>query len=937
MSTLGGSSSSLNGPSAVNNSSNTAGLGLSSNNSNSSLINQKKKYQSLHTPRRVGSMSSLPTLNESTNAAASLGAPAGSKRPGDYYIQKLSNSSLNLSNKAPIPPNNVLNNHNTNRPTSGDSIISLQSNLSDDLSLVSSSQFDFPDSRLSSLTSNSITSPSVSPSNRCLSSESSVKEPHTPNNQTFNDDVNEDVVNDLDQVNSSHSTITLKNPYQKSINSISPVSNSSTPSVKKINEKPPQLKSMSSPNIVTANNLPKNKSSNRNQSSPRTRSSSMSSTPTLNRSKSRYLNPKEKKERQQLRKKLYDDNDDDDDILSNDLDLVFNVPVIQNNAKLYLNQNNSSKLLSRTDLINDKTDNKYSINENNSNNSNFNSPRPFPLPGKLSRSTGSLDNLSPINNVTGSPMNHYINDENVIAEEDENEDEINDSNNTSKVSSFSFGTDDDLEITQNISNFYNERSTSFSKLVKINREQDVIYKLPNYVKSQSSVEDLQLISPEKLNCLDQSRPINLPPKNVNDKLKHNKEFHKVLTNFELNSRASTESRKKLNEQFMFNQQHWFKLMLLNDKELNKKLSNDKNSIRKLNWDLIIPEKFRFEYFSKILSSTMKEDDLNQINNEFNKTNDTYKNLSTQMKSSKDNEFDRSIETILDRPLFQSIMTEFEENEMVEFSLIKFKSNFKHLLYLKSLSENGLKKHDEIFLIPIFLIMFQNNQSIEEIYKLTEMYNYQVLNSEFFNEINSNLSNWYSSNHSYSISKVLGPFNHEEFENLSSNVFFEIFIQINDKLPLSMSAPSTPILSQPGSFGMGSPMPSLPGSPVIHQMNESAPNSRTSSLASSSNPNSIDGLQDLFTQSHLNSSSLGLVAKFLQLLLIYSHSTKTKLKNNLKICQGFLVVIFKYYHINWNDYGDLIKGNKSIRLNKSMDQTANLDSFVDKWKSVFKKI
>ena len=49
-----------------------------------------------------------------------------------------------------------------------------------------------------------------------------------------------------------------------------------------------------------------------------------------------------------------------------------------------------------------------------------------------------------------------------------------------------------------------------------------------------------------------------------------------------------------------------------------------------------------------------------------------------------------------------------------------------------------------------------------------------------------------------------------------------------------------------------------------------------------------------------------------------------------------MIIFNYYHLNWNNLLQLIKENKSIKLNYTADQLINLNSFVDKWKYVLKE-
>lgn len=866
-----------------------------------SLQASSKKYHHVYAPKRVGSMPSL----------------ADAKRPGDYYIQKLSNSSLHLPSSKPPPLPTASSSNNTHRPVSGDSILSLQSNLSDDISLVGSSPFDVPDSRLSSLTSNSIISPLESPAINNYQfnhHNSSTPNASSSDNNSFDEtteehihvaprnDSNRDVV---ENTNSSLSTITLKSPYAK------PKSNNSATALSQTSPSPRQMMG-SRPKASSTTNIPHH---------PKRSGSVSSIMPPLTRTATRYHTAKETKERKQLRKKLYDDNEYDDEILLNDLDFVFNVPVIKNHAEIYVS-NNTPKFLSHSDLVGNNDGNKYNTGKF-APNSPATSRTSFQPPTR-SNSSRSLGDVSRLNNSS-------VVAENSILEEEEDQDRSLES----EFSSTSF-LSNDTEITHNISQFYNERSISFTKLAKQSREQNMMHKLPNYIRYQSSIEDLNLISQEKLDAADQTRPINLPPKSVNDKMKHNKEFHKVLTNFEASTKTNNESRKKLYEQFISNQQQWFKLMLsLKDQqEFNKKLSADKVVVRKLAWDSNVPHRSIFDYFHKFLMYQSNEETIKDIENLFKSSDSKYQSLSQQMKLSKDNEFDNLIESVLDRPLFRSILQEHEENPESAFDVAKLKSSFRYLLYIKSLSESGLKKHDESFLIPVFLILF-HDQSASEVNLIIELFNQQILSSKFLSDLNKSLGNW-SSLSSWSSSniiyKTLSKFSSlKEFEHLNANNFFQILTQINDKLPLSLSAPSTPITAQTGAFTMpSSPTPPLPG----NASGISSPRISATTSVSSLN----DALQSLSTaNAGFTSSAFNLIVRFLQLLVVYSNSLKSKSKNNLKVFQSFLLIVFKYYHINWNSYDELIINNKSIRLNHSLDQAANLDSFADKWKDAFKHL
>lgn len=796
---------------------------------------KQKKYPGLQ-PRRVGLMSSLATLSES-------------KRPGEYYIQKLSQSSAHLPKHARRPPSGI--------SVSG----SDTSKDSDDALLVGLSQFDPVDSRLSSMTTNLLYLARPVESAAVKKARESAE--------------------DVDQMSLSISTITLEND---------PSASDLTDSVPRIK---PKLRSLSTSNMLE----------HKQMSPSLTRTRTASSSFLLTRSKTKYYNPKEKKERQQLRKKLYDDNDDDDEILTNDLDLVFNVPMIKNYGEIYrYRKNSSSTVLSRNDLSMDDDSKYYSYNSTVS-------MKPCPLPGKLTLSNVSVDTTLAL----------MPEDEALELEESAVDDSTH----------FSFSNDNDGEISQNISEFYGQRSVSYSMLVKQSREQHMIYKLPNYIRSQTSIEDISLISPEKLEMVDQSRPINLPPKCSSDKAKHSKEFHRALSGYELTTKNQSGARKKLGELFIINQQAWFKLMITvnDDKEFRNKLAHDKEKIRKLSWESLISEKFRFDYYMKVLTLNSPKGHLDQIKSNLDKLEAKYNNLPDKMKAAKDAEFDNVVNQVLLRPMFLNFVQGVAAKEDSEFDLTEFRSNFKHLLYLKSLSDDGLKKHHEIFVIPMFLIYFQTQQSFENIWSIIELFDNNVFTTEILGELNKKLATWKdltcmsSSSMPY---KILSKFESlKEFEYLSSVSFFELLIQLNDRLPLSLSAPSTPIVAQgaftpltsakqSGEFGAGTP----------------------AGLATSS----LENFAELsMSTTYHQSSSLSLIGVLLQLLVTYSNSPKSKKQNFLRLIQGFLLTIFKFYHINWNSTAELVKINKSIKLNNSSDEMTNLDSFLDKWREIFKKM
>ncbi|KAK6455283.1 uncharacterized protein RJT20DRAFT_55911 [Scheffersomyces xylosifermentans] len=997
--------------------------GLAGNGSAPSTTGRVKKFTPTG-PKRVASMSALTTLDQaskiaSNNPSSNIGHIT--KRPGDYYLQKLSTSSLNLMTSNPktphLPPAPLLPSGNNStissnidnlshsdpmrRPISGESLASLHSNFSDEGSSIVSSQFDVPiesnstqaaailaDSRFSSLTSHSIATseaPSLHnyhmPSSATHSTRQNMRDSnqyhsheHHYDNSTGPNDTN--YVNDVNNYEAEEEEEdSPDNTYDANYMDKQSLVRQRVAST--VEQGPggvfsrPNYKASSTTNVSASKSISRTPSKalligSASKSTVSSNNIASSSSPSLSRSKTRYISSKESKQRQLLRKKKYDENDDDDEILSNELDhLVFNVPVIKNHSELYSMHSRShgnllaghhntstgskssissqsSAMLSRSDLMVDNDNNKYNINgtvvhtntPTTITSSHNSSPiiKPCPLPGRLGSQTDLSEPPSPPRR--NSQLSKDLTVDSIVEEDDADETE------DSIVFTGNFSTNDDIEITQNISDFYNQRSTSISKLAKISREQTMLYKLPNFVKSQSSMEDLHLISLEKLTLIDQTRPINLPPKSGLDKSKHNKEFQKVLSSYELNTKNLNDARVRSSQIHAQNQQQWIKIIssLIEEsttKSFNKRFLNEKANIRKLAWESNVPSSFRYQFFMKILThNNNSQDSVNTINNSFDLFDGKYKNLSESIKNNKDAEFNGIIDMVLNRPLFDAIIKESAASST--FNLEKLKHNFKYLLYIKSLSEYGLHKHDQIFLVPILLVLFQNSQSIREIYCLLELINQQIFNREFLSEVNSGLENWndlknlYKSAHSSSsfLHKVLDRFNSlEEFDNLNSNSFFDILLQFNDKMPLSLSAPSTPIMSHPGHF-------SFTHSPSSSSNISCASNISDNAESAITPRTSMSTTDDIFVD--INSSALQLIIKFLQLIIIFSNSIKSKNKNNAKVISTFLVTTFQYYHIGWNSYSELLKSNKPIKLNKSADQVVNLDTFVDKWKDAFGK-
>ncbi|KAF6071650.1 hypothetical protein FOB64_001360 [Candida albicans] len=698
----------------------------SSNNFSTTSLSLASPSSSI--PKRVPS---LPTLNETTNSSTSI------KRPGDYYIQKI-NSSKSSLNFSPQQQQHHHHHHHQHQQLmmkqrmSTDSLTSAQSSISDDHSIISS-QFD-------GVASTSSTAASTNTPDSRLNSMTS---------DSFKDstvilDSNLDSSSTISQPNNRHY-------YNQALQQ--PPPQPQPPSHK------PNIKSSSTSHIPTI--TPKIR-----------RAHSISAMQTLTRTKSKFISSSEAKQRQKLRKKKYDENDNDDyDDEEISEEFLFNVPIIKNKAELYsLTAANSMTILSRNDLVSDRDQ--------------YCTIKPCPLPGKLGSST---DLLASVGNRSTSH-----NDESIIEEEEEEEGEEEKEKEEEDRTEQGHQQDevglgivnDDTTIISNISTYYNQQVEMKNKLAR----QNVMYKIPNFIKSNSSLEDLHLISLEKLSVIDSTRPSHLPPKSMDERKKHNQQIDKILHNKNNSSphlikspttRTSFNGSDSLsnNDVVVVYNQEFINLVeelqqATDSKTFSKKFQSQRDMIRTYAWTSNIPNDQCFQFLLKILSLNQScQDSLNTIKNSFLLFETKFNNLPESIKSNKMMEFNKLCQEIMTKPLFKTIPLE----EQVEFM-----DKLKSIWNIKAISESGLNQ-DEIFLISILLKVFPQ-KSCQDIYCLLELINQEVLTKEFKQKFNNNLLKWNNLNQLYKFQIIPG-----EFQNLSFNSILQILLQFNDQLPLSLSA------------------------------------------------------------------------------------------------------------------------------------------------------
>ena len=198
--------------------------------------------------------------------------------------------------------------------------------------------------------------------------------------------------------------------------------------------------------------------------------------------------------------------------------------------------------------------------------------------------------------------------------------------------------------------------------------------------SDCGMEDLLLISPDKINLMSSSRPSWLPPKDSHEDKIHGKLISRSM------SLASVDQLKykQIQESYALkdksNQDKYLKLL---EKDINKKSSL--NELKKLIWETPIPNKLRLTIYEKLLESDSKI-----ISQHFIEPFDEAMLLLNRMDFPKDKEFE--IEQLIKNGIQDKIGG---YDSRIHDDLIL-------LLELKSISQQGLIVGDELLFHHLLL-------------------------------------------------------------------------------------------------------------------------------------------------------------------------------------------------------------------------------------------
>ncbi|CCF58143.1 hypothetical protein KAFR_0D04960 [Kazachstania africana CBS 2517] len=264
------------------------------------------------------------------------------------------------------------------------------------------------------------------------------------------------------------------------------------------------------------------------------------------------------------------------------------------------------------------------------------------------------------------------------------------------------------ETTKTLSSIYlhSQNRLSRTKLMERTSSAEV---LPFELKeaSDKGMEDLLLVSEDKLELVSHTRPSWLPPKDANEKRQHEEQISKTMS---MASIDELDKHKGREERIIRDETNRAKLVLLLDREVTR--NSSLTSLKKIVWETSFSEENRFSLYDEILQSKLRFITTNYLES-----------------------FDR-LSSLLDSMNFPK-GKELEIEQLIEHNLKNkrchddvMSSDLLFMLKLKSISSQGLVPGDEL-LFHHFLIdgSFKSLKDIWEIVNLIQMTCFNDLTKE----------------------------------------------------------------------------------------------------------------------------------------------------------------------------------------------------------------
>ncbi|KAK5780091.1 hypothetical protein RI543_002633 [Arxiozyma heterogenica] len=315
-----------------------------------------------------------------------------------------------------------------------------------------------------------------------------------------------------------------------------------------------------------------------------------------------------------------------------------------------------------------------------------------------------------------------INNGNEYPCKDENKQKINPSFNESKI------------ISDMVSTLSNQYIIEVSKKThdRVKDRYQNIKNLPIEIKELNSMglEDMKCVSSNKLKYLNQGRPIWLPPKTTHEIEKYKTEMKNCMDTI---YKEEMVRHKWLNDYKLFIEKSYGRLFSYNNSSSHSKVGRT-NWIQNIKFlkqiikKIPLPYELRYDIYMNLLDKPEHFEDFDKIYNKYERIiqNDSYP-------------YDKLLEIKV------LIQDKIENKKILTIDDQKILSTIFFLLKLKSISNQGLIKGDEII---IHHLIKMNKLSIEQIWNLLQIIQYNINNNNNNSNNNSNNNNLYENDYEW---------------------------------------------------------------------------------------------------------------------------------------------------------------------------------------------
>lgn len=255
------------------------------------------------------------------------------------------------------------------------------------------------------------------------------------------------------------------------------------------------------------------------------------------------------------------------------------------------------------------------------------------------------------------------------------------------------------QTSKNLSSIYQHSSMAYSKNKLMERTESADYlSLGFKIASDQGIEDLKLVSDDKIRLLSSSRPSWLPPKDSSEKKLHERQIMKAVS---VASLEQLDKNREYEQRMRKNELNRSKIITLFSRGLIR--ASSLKDLRKIVWETPIPDDQRYNFYSTILQgdkfiSEKFIDPISSLEKTLSGMNFPLEKLN-------------EIESMIGR---------------IPSMEIHIQEKLRHFLKLKSISTQGLVVGDEY----LFYHLLQNKAL--DIYQIWELVN--MLQMTCFNEI-----------------------------------------------------------------------------------------------------------------------------------------------------------------------------------------------------------